>query len=298
MNSYQEISAQFYGNRLLFGDPAEPGIVAVEIAVAAARSRFSNAARATRNSRAASAQAVRAARGAASCCDGFRGAASRSTDLTGDFRYRHARHLRPSRRAGSRAAPSARDSPAKPPASPDAPYFVLTDPVEQYLMLSGTTYFIGMEFGDLRRLQLDIETYISPGFEFPTAAREGDRIIAIALSDSAGFERVLRGDRDGRAHDARRAGADRRRARPRRDRGPQPVSFRPRIPGGARPAPSGEARARTRRQRDASRAPRACRSPSARSRIAATTSTGAASSTPGFSRSTTISRAASSRASG
>ena len=32
MNSYQEICRQFYDNRLLFGDPAEPGIVAVEIA--------------------------------------------------------------------------------------------------------------------------------------------------------------------------------------------------------------------------------------------------------------------------
>jgi DNA polymerase elongation subunit (family B) len=44
-------------------------------------------------------------------------------------------------------------------------------------------------------MQLDIETYISPGFEFPTAAREGDRIVAIALSDTDGFELVLRGDR-------------------------------------------------------------------------------------------------------
>jgi hypothetical protein len=32
MSGWQEISAQFYGNRLLFGDPAERGIVAVEIA--------------------------------------------------------------------------------------------------------------------------------------------------------------------------------------------------------------------------------------------------------------------------
>ena len=32
MNRYQEICRQFYDNRLLFGDPAEAGIVAVEIA--------------------------------------------------------------------------------------------------------------------------------------------------------------------------------------------------------------------------------------------------------------------------
>ena len=32
MTTYQEISAQFYSNRLLFGDPADAGVVAVEIA--------------------------------------------------------------------------------------------------------------------------------------------------------------------------------------------------------------------------------------------------------------------------
>ena len=32
MNRYQAICRQFYGNRLLFGDPADAGMVAVEIA--------------------------------------------------------------------------------------------------------------------------------------------------------------------------------------------------------------------------------------------------------------------------
>jgi len=32
MTTYQEISAQFYCNRLLFGDSADPGVVAVEVA--------------------------------------------------------------------------------------------------------------------------------------------------------------------------------------------------------------------------------------------------------------------------
>jgi len=31
------------------------------------------------------------------------------------------------------------------------------------------------------------------GFEFPSAAREGDRVIAISLTDSTGFERLLKG---------------------------------------------------------------------------------------------------------
>ena len=32
MNRYQAISEQFYGNRLLFGDAADAGVVAVELA--------------------------------------------------------------------------------------------------------------------------------------------------------------------------------------------------------------------------------------------------------------------------
>src|SRR2546430_12245981 len=33
------------------------------------------------------------------------------------------------------------------------------------------------------------------GHEFPSAARPGDRIIAVALADSTGFRHVVRGDR-------------------------------------------------------------------------------------------------------
>jgi DNA polymerase elongation subunit (family B) len=75
----------------------------------------------------------------------------------------------------------------------DAPYFSLTDAVAQHLMLTGQTHFLGMAFEQLRRLQLDIETYTTEGFEFPNPARPGDRIIAIALSDQTGWERVITG---------------------------------------------------------------------------------------------------------
>jgi DNA polymerase, archaea type len=75
----------------------------------------------------------------------------------------------------------------------DAPYFFLNDPVAQHLMLTGQTHFLGMPFEQLRRLQLDIETYTTEGFEFPNPARPGDRIIAIALSDQTGWERVISG---------------------------------------------------------------------------------------------------------
>lgn len=75
----------------------------------------------------------------------------------------------------------------------EAPYVFLNDPVAQHLLLSGQTHFLGMAFAQLRRLQLDIETYCTEGFEFPNPGRPGDRITAIALSDHTGWERIITG---------------------------------------------------------------------------------------------------------
>lgn len=75
----------------------------------------------------------------------------------------------------------------------DAPYFVLRDPVQQYLTASGETFFKGMEFEHIHRLQVDIETRTEPGYEFPNPEREGDRILLIALSDNRGWSEVLGG---------------------------------------------------------------------------------------------------------
>jgi DNA polymerase, archaea type len=69
------------------------------------------------------------------------------------------------------------------------------DPAHQFLLLSGRTSFRDLRFADLRRLALDIEVITTEGFEFPNAAREGDRIVAVALADSTGFRQVVRGDR-------------------------------------------------------------------------------------------------------
>ncbi|MDP2602840.1 MAG: DNA polymerase domain-containing protein [Deltaproteobacteria bacterium] len=87
----------------------------------------------------------------------------------------------------------------KSPSASDAPYWYFSDPLHQYLLLSGKTHFIGMTFSDLKRMQLDIETYCQAGFEFPNAARESDRITAIALSDSTGWERLISGKEYGEA---------------------------------------------------------------------------------------------------
>jgi DNA polymerase elongation subunit (family B) len=75
--------------------------------------------------------------------------------------------------------------------NPTGPFFLINDEVTQYLMSTGRTLFKGMEFEEVHRLQLDIETYCAPGFEFPNSDRESDRIIVISLSDNFGWERCL-----------------------------------------------------------------------------------------------------------
>ena len=191
MSRYQEICRQFYDNRLLFGNPSEPGIVAVEVVPPGEVEIFRRDGETlTRERRPLKLFALLAEPG---MLNGL-GAPYRVKPLEGNFRLRWLATF-DRLDALEAARRHLRKFTGKSPGVADAPYLVLTDPVEQYLILSGTTFFLGMEFDDLRRMQIDIETYVSPGFEFPTAAREGDRVIAIALSDSQGYERVLRGDR-------------------------------------------------------------------------------------------------------
>ena len=87
----------------------------------------------------------------------------------------------------------------KTPSAGDAPYWYFSDPLHQFLLLSGRTHFLGMTFRDLHRLQIAIETYCQSSFNFPSAARENDRITAIALSDSTGWERLISGKEYGEA---------------------------------------------------------------------------------------------------
>jgi DNA polymerase I len=90
--------------------------------------------------------------------------------------------------------------------APDAPYRFLSDPVQQFLLRTGRTSFLGMAFQDLRRMAVDIEVTTAAGFEFPNAARESDRIIAIAIADSRGFTTVLSGAEMGEAELLRECG--------------------------------------------------------------------------------------------
>lgn len=65
----------------------------------------------------------------------------------------------------------------------------LSDLNHQYLLQSGRTLFKGMDFTDLRRMQVDIETHTGAGGAMSDAGR--DPLLAIALSDSSGWEEFL-----------------------------------------------------------------------------------------------------------
>jgi len=122
---------------------------------------------------------------------GFKGDAE-LTPLAGPEGYRWLAVL-PSWTLGERARDHCRKVSGRTPGAPDAPYRFFADPTHQYLLWTGKTSFRGMIFGELSRMALDIEVLTAPGFEFPNAARESDRIIAIALADSSGWSRVLSG---------------------------------------------------------------------------------------------------------
>ncbi len=67
--------------------------------------------------------------------------------------------------------------------------FALNDLAHQYLLASGRTLFKGMAFCDLRRMQVDIETHVGEDGALSDPAR--DPLLAIAMSDSTGWEEIL-----------------------------------------------------------------------------------------------------------
>ena len=80
-----------------------------------------------------------------------------------------------------------------PAGHPDSPVYFVSDPIQQHLMVTGQTFFKGLTFEDLRRMQLDIETFCPEGYEFPNPNREEDRIIVISFSDNTGWEKIISG---------------------------------------------------------------------------------------------------------
>lgn len=77
--------------------------------------------------------------------------------------------------------------------SANAPYRLFSDREQQALALLPARLFRGLDFDELRRLQVDIEVQTTPGFDFPNAEREGDAIIMVALGDSTGWQVCLSG---------------------------------------------------------------------------------------------------------
>ena len=73
----------------------------------------------------------------------------------------------------------------------NAPFRLFGDMTQQFLIEHDLRLFSGMAFPEVRRLQFDIETLCSPGYEFPNADRADDAVIIISLSDSTGWEKVL-----------------------------------------------------------------------------------------------------------
>lgn len=79
------------------------------------------------------------------------------------------------------------------PSDPRGPYKLITDLTQQILSVYPARLFRKMTFSDVRRLQLDIETVTTPGFDFPNPEREGDRIVIVSLRDTGGWEACLSG---------------------------------------------------------------------------------------------------------
>jgi DNA polymerase elongation subunit (family B) len=77
------------------------------------------------------------------------------------------------------------------PSSPMAPYKNITDSTQQLLVAKEFRLFRNMTFNDIRRMQFDIETLTTPGYEFPNAKRAGDQIAMIAMSDNTGWSECL-----------------------------------------------------------------------------------------------------------
>jgi DNA polymerase elongation subunit (family B) len=70
-------------------------------------------------------------------------------------------------------------------------YRLISDFNQQAMMSKNIRLFRDMNFDELRRMQFDIETLTTGGFEFPNPNRREDKIIIITMSDNSGWEKVI-----------------------------------------------------------------------------------------------------------
>ncbi|MDD5727400.1 MAG: DNA polymerase domain-containing protein [Victivallales bacterium] len=65
------------------------------------------------------------------------------------------------------------------------------DFTQQAMMRNKIRLFRGMRFDEVRRLQFDIETLTTAGFDFSNPNRRDDKIIIISMSDNTGWEQLI-----------------------------------------------------------------------------------------------------------
>jgi DNA polymerase, archaea type len=70
-------------------------------------------------------------------------------------------------------------------------FFALSDPVQHYLTHTGRTLFKGLPFEELRRLQIEILSFVGGEMEIPDSSQPTDHIMSIALSDNSGWEELI-----------------------------------------------------------------------------------------------------------
>lgn len=70
-------------------------------------------------------------------------------------------------------------------------FFALSDPVQHYLTSTGRTLFKGLPFEELRRLQLEVLSFVGGETEIPDASQPSDHIMSIAVCDSSGWEELI-----------------------------------------------------------------------------------------------------------
>ena len=208
MTTYQEISAQFYSNRLLFGDPGDPGVVAVEVASKTEIDVYKRlAGKLTRERRPIRLFAIVENM---ALLEGFK-APHETRVLDGDFRYRILVTF-DSLDALDAARRHLRNVTDKAPNAPDAPYLVLADPVEQHLMLTGTTFFIGTGFQRSAPPAARYRDLHLAGLRISVGGARGRSRYRNLAHRLDRFRAPAQGHRDGRARDARGDGANHRRS--------------------------------------------------------------------------------------
>jgi len=70
-------------------------------------------------------------------------------------------------------------------------FFALSDPVQHYLTHTGRTLFKGLAFEELRRLQIEVLSFVGGETDIPEASQPPDHIMSIALSGNNGWEELI-----------------------------------------------------------------------------------------------------------